>query len=150
MLRALGSADLRTMRAGNAVFFDVLGFFVVWWPEQWTIWIALASLVILIASMRGQSAREIAIGALMFLAAIVSAAIIGIIAMKLMPHRLAHPWPAIAAMWAVGFACTLLLTRNRSWHGRALVWHIAAIALALTLPGVSYLFLVPPFDASDV
>jgi peptidase M28-like protein len=143
MLRALASSDLSSMRRGNAVFFDVLGFFVVWWPEQWTIWIALASLAILIVSMRGQTASQIAIGALMFLAAIVCAAILGIIAMKLMPHRLTHPWPAIASMWIAGIVCTLLLTRRRSWQGRALIWHAFAIALALTLPGVSYLFLVP-------
>jgi hypothetical protein len=143
MLRALASADLHRMRRGNDVYFDVLGFFVVWWPEQWTIWIALASLVVLIVSMRGVSPREIAISALLFIAAIAGAALIGIIAMKLMPRRLAHPVPAIAAMWIVGIGCTLLLSRKRSWQGRALVWHIIAIVLAVTLPGLSFLFLVP-------
>jgi hypothetical protein len=29
------------------------------------------------------------------------------------------------------------------WQGRSLVWHVIAIALALTLPGVSFLFVVP-------
>lgn len=143
MLRALGNTDLTHMRPGNAVFFDVLGFFVVWWPEGWTIWIALASLIVLLVTMRGQPGREIAMGALMLAAAIACAAVIGIMAMKLMPHRLAHPAPAVAAMWIVGLASTLLLTRRRSWHGRSLVWHLIAIALALTLPGVSFLFLVP-------
>jgi hypothetical protein len=143
MLRALGDADLRGMRTGNDVFFDVLGWFVVWWPQQWTIWIALVSLAILLTAMRGEPAREIALGALMFIAAIVCAAIIGVVAMKLMPRRLAHPAPAIAAMWIAGIACTLVLSRKRSWQGRALVWHVIAIALALTLPGISFLFLVP-------
>jgi peptidase M28-like protein len=143
MLAALGDADLRHMRPGNAVFFDVLGFFVMGWAEGWTIWIALASLMLLIITMFGHSVREVAMGAVMFVAAIMCAAVIGIVAMKLMPHRLAHPAGAVAAMWIVGVACTLLLTRRRSWQGRALVWHVVAIALALTLPGVSFLFLVP-------
>lgn len=143
MFRALGNADLRQMRPGDAVYFDVLGFVVVWWPDRWTIWIALASLVVLIATMRGHSPREMATGALMFLLAILIAAVIGVMAMMMMPHRASHPAPAIVAMWIVGLASTLVLTRKRSWHGRALVWHLVAIALALTLPGVSFLFLVP-------
>ena len=102
---------------------------------------ALASLIALIPQIR--SPREVAIGALLFMAAITIAAVVGVIAMKLMPHRLAHPAPAIAAMWIVGIASTLMLTHKRSWHGRAVVWHIIAIALALALPGVSFLFLVP-------
>ncbi len=157
MLRALGNADLRRMRPGNDVFFDVLGFFVVWWPEGWTIWIALASLIVLVITMRGHSPRDIAMGALMFVLAILIAAVIGLVAMAMMPQRLPHPAPAIAAMWVVGLASTLLLTRNRSWHGRALVWHLIAIALALTLPGVSFLLLLPaiamhfrPFVAAPV
>ncbi len=143
MLRTLGNADLRHMRRGDAVYFDVLGFFVVWWPEGWTIWIALASLVMLLITMRGHPPREMAMGALTFLLAILIAAVVGVIAMMTMPHRVSHPAPAIVAMWIVGLASTLLLTRQRSWHGRALVWHVMAIALALTLPGVSFLFLVP-------
>jgi hypothetical protein len=143
MLLALGNADLRTMRRGNAVYFDILGFFLVWWPEGWTIWIALASLVILIVTMRGRSSREIAMGAVMFLVAILVAAVIGIVLMNVFPRRLTYPAPLVAAMWIVGILTTLALTRGRSWHGRALLWHIIAIALALTLPGVSFLFLVP-------
>ncbi|HEX9160705.1 MAG TPA: M20/M25/M40 family metallo-hydrolase [Thermoanaerobaculia bacterium] len=143
MIRALASADLRSLRHGNAVFFDVLGLFLVSWPEQWTIWIALASFVLLIVLMRSVPARDTLISALMFLGAIACAAAIGIVAMVVLPHRLAHPVPAVAAMWTVGVACAVLLTRNRAWQGRSLVWHVAAIALALTLPGVSFLFLLP-------
>ena len=143
MLRALGSADLQHMRHGNDVFFDVLGFFVVWWPDAWTIWIAIASLAVLIVSTRGVPARDVAIGALMFVAAIAVAAVIGIIAMKVMPRRLADPGPAVAAMWIAGIASTLILTGRRPWQGRAFVLHILAIALAVTLPGLSFLFLVP-------
>jgi len=53
------------------------------------------------------------------------------------------PWPLIAAMWIAGMASTLVLAGRRAWQGRALIWNIAAIALSLTLPGLSFLFLLP-------
>lgn len=143
MLRALATANFEDMRPRNDVFFDVFGFFVVYWPDGWTIWIAIATLVVLFVRMRGTSAREIAISALLFLAAVALAAIIGIAVMKLTPRRLVHPEVAIAAMWVAGIACTFFLTRGRAWQGRALVWTVIAIALVATLPGVSFLFLVP-------
>ena len=143
MLKALGSIDLQHMRRGNDVFFDVLGFFVVWWPDFLTTWLALASLAILIVSMRAVPKRDIVIGALLFLAAIVIAAVIGIIAMKVTPRRLSNPSAAIVLMWTAGIASTVLLAGKRPWQGRSLVLHIIAIALALTLPGLSFLFLVP-------
>lgn len=143
MLRALGQTDLQQMRKGNDVYFDILGFRVFWWPEPWTIWIAVANLVVLLVLMRGVPAREIALSALLFLAAIVVAAVIGIAAMKLTPHRLANPAPAVAAMWIAGILATLVLAGKRVWQGRALVSNLIAIALSLTLPGVSFLFLVP-------
>jgi hypothetical protein len=159
MLRALGSSDLQHFRKGNDVFFDVLGFFVIDWPDFLTVWIALASLAVLIVLTRGVPVRDVVITALRFLAAIVIAAIIGVIAMKLTPHRLNNPGPAIVLMWIAGIASTLLLTRGRPWQGRSLVLHVIAIALAVTLPGLSFLFLVPamamnlpgrPFVASPI
>ena len=143
MLKALGSIDLEHTRRGNDVFFDVLGFFIVYWPDFVTIWLALASLAVLIVLMRGVPKRDIVMSALMFLAAIVVAAIIGIVAMKVTRHRLANPSTAIVLMWIAGIASTVLLAGNRPWQGRSLVLHIIAIALSLTLPGLSFLFLVP-------
>ena len=143
MLKALGSIDLQHIRRGNDVFFDVLGFFVIWWPDFLTIWLGLASLALLLVAMRGVPKRDIAIAALMFLAAIVIAAVAGIIAMKVTPHRLSNPSVAIVVMWIAGIASTVLLAGLRPWQGRALVLHTVAIALALTLPGLSFLFLMP-------
>ena len=143
MLRALGDADLGAMRRGDAVFFDVFGYHVFWWPASWTIWFAIATLVVLVVLMRGIAGRDIAMTLLRFLGAIVIAAIIGVIAMKLTPHRVAHPELLIAAMWLAGIVSSLILLRGKPWQGRALLWTIIAIALALTLPGLSFLFLVP-------
>ncbi len=142
MLRALGNAGLAPMRAGNDVWFDVLGFFVVWWPEWLTIWIAIASFAVWIGKAAAgrrfpwKDARAMIV-------AIVIAAAIGILALMITRHRLAHPMPLLVLMWIAGFACGLLAMRRRSWEGRSLVWHAVAIVLALVLPGISFLFLVP-------
>ena len=137
MLRALSSANLSRMRRSNAVWFDVLGFFLVWWPAWLSIWVAVASFVVLL--FRRPSWRD----AVAFIAAILLAAAIGIVAMLVTRHRLAHPGWLIALMWVAGIACSLWLLRGRSFEGRAIVWHVLAIVVALTLPGVAFLFLVP-------
>lgn len=143
MLRALAATDLQHMRSGNDVFFDIFGFFVVYWPDPWTIWIAVASLVVLIVLMRGSRAGEIATTAALLIAAVIIAALIGIVLMKITPHRVTEPFWLVALMWIAGIGSTIALTRRRSWQGRALVWHLIAIALALALPGMSFLFLMP-------
>lgn len=137
MLRAVSRADLTHMRRADAVWFDVLGFFVVWWPAWLTIWIAIASFAALM--FRRPSWRD----ALAMIAAMLLALTIGLIAMFATRHRLAHPGWLIALMWIAGIGCSVWLLRGRSFEGRAIVWHVLAIVMALALPGVAFLFLVP-------
>src|SRR6185436_16279348 len=54
--RALAHADLTRRSEENVVHFDVLGFFVVDWPEGWTVWLAIVGLLVAIAALAG--ARE--------------------------------------------------------------------------------------------
>ena len=168
MLRALGNTDLKA-RTGDAVFFDVLGLKIVYWPASWTIWIVAISAIVLVAGVRDVSARSVAFGIGAFVASVVVAAVIGFIAVKLMPHRMQQPAAALAAMWLAGVAATLIAThfgerasRPQSsgvppddrrtarglYAGFAIVWLIVAGGLALTLPGVSFLFVVPAAVAS--
>ena len=48
MARALAGADLRQTSDANAVWFDVLGTFIIWWPLRWSLWMAIVALVILL------------------------------------------------------------------------------------------------------
>ena len=126
----------------DAVFFDVLGFGIVSWPSFLTIWIAIASAIVLVVRIR-PSARGFAT----FLGTIVVAGTAAW-ALTWMGHvrgRPAHPELLIAAMWLVGIAAAYaaMARGKEAYASVSLVLHVAAIALALTLPGVAYLFLVP-------
>ena len=140
----------------NAVYFDVLGFFIVRWRESWTIWIALASLALLIsaeyrrASLKGVLLGILAFAGAMFVAAL-AGAVIGALSHARGELRVAYPQPAIIAAWITGIAATLgvvtvlkrLADARSLAAGIAVAWHLAAITLVFTLPGISYLFLVP-------
>jgi Peptidase family M28 len=148
--RSLADADLDARSPGNAVFFDVLSFFVVRWPEAWTIWIALASFALLLAGARKANARAITIGVVVVFATILAAAVAGWVIAWLAQLRsggvtwMAAPQWAVAAAWLAGVAASMIAWRGKTHPlGYAMVWHAAAIVLAMTLPGTSYLFLVP-------
>ncbi|HUP47605.1 MAG TPA: M28 family peptidase [Thermoanaerobaculia bacterium] len=152
--RALTGGFERT--SGNAVFFDVLQAVVISWPERWTLWIALVSAVLLIAGSRNEPWKALILGAVLAAGAVIVAAGLAHVVAWL-AHvraggsvRLAYPQAVIAAMWLSGIAAALIVfgiprkRQPRAFHaGVGLVWHAVAIALAVTLPGPSYLVLVP-------
>lgn len=161
ILRKLGNSDVGTS-TGNSVWFDALNLFVVRWPQGATIWIAIASLIALIVAtllLKRERARprEIAGGLLAFIVAIIVAAALAFVVTWIARLRadqavwLAHPNAIITAMWILGALATLAVfsvfeRRERSeplQFGAAFGWHVIAIALAVALPGVSFLFLAP-------
>jgi acetylornithine deacetylase/succinyl-diaminopimelate desuccinylase-like protein len=155
-------ASVRAMQRGfdrteeNAAFFDVLNLFVVWWPESWTLWIAIGSMLMMLAGMRQASWPAAAFGALLSVLAIVIAAILGI-GSAFVAHThagtaswLATPHPVVLAMWLSGIAATLLAfsiartsDRRGLFLGAGLVWNAGAIAASLMLPGTAFLVLIP-------
>src|SRR5687768_15640888 len=157
LLRVLANADLAARSREDAVYFDVLGFFLIWWPASWTIWMALVSLALLLFAARKTEPRQMTFGVLTTFATILFAAIGGYAVSWLARLRsadanwVAYPAPSIAAMWLTGLAAGLFaaaLFRRRSneramLFGAAIVFHAAAVVLALTLPGPSFLLLVP-------
>ena len=157
LLRRLGDADLAARSREDAVYFDVLGFFLIWWPAGWTIWMAIVSLALLLFAARTMVPRAMTFGVLTTFATILFGTVGGFAASWLARLRsgdanwVAYPAPSIAAMWFTGFAAALFaaaMFRRRSNEramifGAAIVFHAAAVVLALTLPGPSFLFLVP-------
>ena len=155
---ARGLADGNLARSGtNTVYFDLLGFVLVSWPEPITIWIALASAVILAVAVRGASWKGILAGLGVFFAAIVFAAIVAFV-LTAIAHiragevrRLAWPHAVITAMWLAGAASAFAasapasrsLNRRDLFLGVAMAWHIVAVALAIAVPGVAFLFIIP-------
>ena len=156
MLRVLANADLAAQSRTDATYFDVLGFTLVWWPQEWTLWMAVLSLVLLVFAGRRNEPRSMTFGVLAAFAAILIAALGGaaiswLARLRAETNFVAMPLPSIAAMWLTGIAAALfgaaLFNRRNDakamLFGIGIVWHMIGIALALTLPGAAFLFVVP-------
>jgi hypothetical protein len=82
-VRALGNGDVRHGTDQNAVWFDVLAFFVISWRVHFTVWIAMLALIASITAaallVREEEAtlRGVMHGALALLGAIIVAAVLG-------------------------------------------------------------------------
>ena len=157
MLRTLGNADLHARSSTDATYFDVLALFLVWWPQEWTLWMAIISLVVLLVSARRMDARAMTFGVLAAFTALLVATVGGVALSQLAQWKssginfVARPLASVAAMWLIGIAGALfgaaVFNRRENpralLYGTAIVWHMIGIALALTLGGAAYLFLVP-------
>lgn len=156
-LRVLGNEDLAARSRTDATWFDVLAFFIAWWPQEWTLWIGVVSLLLLVFAARHAAPRAMTFGVLATFTAILFAALGGTALGWLSRLRssdipfAANPLPSVAAMWLIGIAAALLaaaLFNRRNdpkamLYGVAIVWHFIGIALSILLPGAAYLFLVP-------
>lgn len=163
MLRALGDTDLRQTSDQNAVWFDVLSLFIIWWPQGLTVWLVIIALAMLIvgAALRVRenetTARAITFGVLAFFGALLLAFVAGFVLSRLAGARahgatwVAYPLPAIAAMWLVGIGSTIavfsLAARRAGFDGlflgAGLCWSALSVAFLIALPGGTYLALVP-------
>jgi hypothetical protein len=155
--RAFGNADLAARSRSDATYFDLLNYRLVWWPQEWTLWIGVIGLVLLIYAARKSPPREMTFGVLTAFTALALAVLLGIGVKWLArlhsdgANWVAQPATSVAAMWLTGLGAALLagaLFHKRAkplpmLYGIAIVWHMIGIALALTLPGAAYLFVVP-------
>jgi hypothetical protein len=172
--RALAAADLGSDRKDQsrpprrAVFFDVLALGVVGWPASQSLLLGgIALLLVLVTVVRLLAGRRLPVSSLLLGIAAVPLLLVatGAVAyglfwlFRLLSPGMRVPWPA-RALPGVGTFWLLALTLAASfgnwlrrarffglWTGIWLVWAIAGLALAVTLPGVSYLFLVPALAA---
>lgn len=146
---------------GDATYFDIGGQLLPRWPSAWNPVLAGIGLVlVLVAGVRRAQAGWRA--CLWCVAAIVGLIVLIVVAGWLLSwplgrwpevHPLDHPypWPARIALIASTIAATFVLARvttTRADSGAALtvVWVMIALltlAVSLTVPGMSYLFLVP-------
>jgi Peptidase family M28 len=167
MVRAFGEADLAAPPGGNAVFFDVLSAFILWWPTAWSWGLAAVSLLLCGAATRrlaraGLTVGELAWGGLAWLLAPVLALGLAFGVTKALAAAGALPfaWVASSAaleatVWALAVAAALgtnaLLVRRSgaagAWAGGWLCWCLVGLLAAWKAPGASYLFLVPSVAA---
>ena len=163
MVRAFAAADLDEAAPGGAVWFDVLAAFLVWWPAGWTVLITALALALVGVALVGGVRRGrltlagVALGLASFVGAVLGAVVLGVVLTRLLglasPGALfePHPAPRVAAAWLVGIAAALgaaALARRRAsfdavFVGHAVAWNGLGLALAVILPGASYLLVVP-------
>jgi hypothetical protein len=163
MARALAASDLRQTSRGNAVWFDVLSFFVVWWPQRYSLGVAVLSLIVLgvasfLMTRDGRTKpRAITLGVLSFFLTMIASLIVGFAGNWLAGLRgggavwVAYPGAAIATAWLIGIGAAIVIARHFFKYagidglflGHAICWSAIAIALAIVLPGGSYLAIVP-------
>ena len=166
--RELAARDLGAPPPGNAVYLDLLGLFVIKWPAAWTLPLALAPVLLLLASaVRLVRRRSLSVGGLLlgFLAALLClilpillgvglVMLIGILGSGPQPWY-AYPLPTRLALWAGALLCGGLVAaglgrRAGLWGlglGAWLLWSLLAVVLSLALTGVAVILLVPAFVA---
>lgn len=164
MLHAFGQASFaQATGAEPAVWFDVFAAFVVWWPARVSfVLVAIAAIAVGrgIGAGRRRGAitgRGVGIGVASFVATLGLAIALGVALVEVLSLGDAgalfspHPLPRIAAAWLAGLAAALAASAlARRWTsvdsvlaGHAVGWNLLALATSLTLPGASYIFVVP-------
>ncbi|HKF52301.1 MAG TPA: M20/M25/M40 family metallo-hydrolase [Candidatus Acidoferrales bacterium] len=162
-VRALANLDLNSGAASDAVYQDLLGWRMVWWPARWTIGLALLALTLLILEIavlarRGQvRMRGLLVGFVSWPLVLIVAGILGAalqfflsIAGATPSNWVAHPVPLLIAAWALGFAAVALIAAllGRAaglwgmWSGTWLWWGIVSLVLGALAPGLSFIFVV--------
>jgi hypothetical protein len=163
-VRALAETALTTPPPGEVVFFDVLSLTIVSWPRPWTVPLAVAALLLVLACgvmQRGRRFRAVIVQAIrlvVYLGLAVAAGyfLIGVLTGvgAVSGAWIARPGPVLAACWCLGLGLAALnvwmqprAQAETSWLGVWLLWSVVGLALAITLPGASYLFVAPSLIA---
>lgn len=166
LARQLSRADPAGLaRPARVVFFDLLGLWLVRWPEGLGPWLAGLALFVLLLSGRAGGARPpgVALALVAWLAAVALAGAAQYATGALWRATAPGPraWVAAAlaveaAAWAsglLGAALGGLLARWRSSPferatALGLAWALVGLALALLLPGAAHVALVPALAAA--
>jgi hypothetical protein len=165
-VRGLAEADLARAPRSRAVFFDVLHAAVVRWPAGLSPGLGLLALALTVAAavlVQRRGATDwggIGLGVVAGLPGLVVTLLLSFGLQALLAPAFPSPWaarplPAIVAFWLLALAVTLgvsaLIGRRAPlaglWAGGWILWALLGLILGLTLPGLSYLFLVPALVA---
>ncbi|QRO00998.1 M20/M25/M40 family metallo-hydrolase [Archangium violaceum] len=169
LLRGLQEEALPVPAASDAVFFDVLGLTVFWWPGWLTLPLSLVTAVLFgLGAFRLRRAgvlgmKGFAWGLLARLVSLPLAVLLAVVvALPLRAMGVTdRPWlPApqadalvfyVLGLFAAGLAASWLERRAGSWGLWLGAWSLMvllALACALALPGASFLFVLPALAAA--
>ncbi len=162
------AAELANPPAGRLAYFDVMGLGIARWPLGWSLGMAVAALLLLLASTvaalrrRALTGGDLVLGLLAAPAMLLGTALLAFVlalALRmsgaLAVNWLAYPLPAETAfcMLALTVVAALapMLGRRAAplglWAGIWIVWAALGLALALLAPATSYVFVLPALIA---
>ncbi len=165
IISALANAKLGLPTPGQAVFFDVAAWRMVWWPLGWTLWMAAIALALILICvmrlwMRGRLRGKYFLAALIIppvagvLAWVLSSGLMGILRKTdAVPGGwVAHPVPLIAACWLAGILPAWFFSHHRFrieeiWSAAWVWWGALAAIVSVVLPEGSFVWLVPALSA---
>ncbi len=149
---------------GQAVYFDLFGRWLFWWPALWSVWMTVVAGVIWLAVCLGLVLRKmvsfktLAFSAGSFLFLGICLWLGGSLCDLGLRHdgRLDNPWPTnpmpiVLSFWMVGLVTVSALglglarftTPLAAWLLVWFAWWLVALFASLYLPGASYLFVLP-------
>ena len=149
----------------DAVYFDLFGMSIIWWPAFYSIWLSLGAalgiaLYVQVKSTRSSGRTVASIGIGLAIQLLVICCVIGFgwllnYCVRL-DSRLSNPWPSQPLLMSIGFytACAAVMagivqasirktTAHGLWVGFCIVWAVLACLTSVSLPGASYLFIAP-------
>jgi hypothetical protein len=152
----------------DAVFFDVLGFDLIAFPQSWAFPLAAVPLVVLLWRFpRRQGIGSIlfaslSVGGIVVLALLLSGAIgfiatAVLIAAGVLPrsHLPYDTWVwvsylpvSLVLVWGLGHYFLSRIAESMLWFAWWVEWALVGVAVAIGLPGFSYLLLVPAWAAA--
>jgi hypothetical protein len=170
LVRQFGNAESDDPRPANVIYFDLLGkLLVVYGPTAATVFLALTIILAAVAVFFGLRTKRLRAGAsLVGLITVLGGTVITLLVSQVLARMImpAKPHPSrtdlgpipeagwyVASFCAVGLGCGiafyLLISKRISAEnltiGSFLVWIGLVIAVAIFLPGGTYLFLWPLF-----
>ncbi len=165
LAHAMASDEAADLEASSqdAVFFDVLGMFVVYYPQTWALPLAVAALVALVLRFVRQLWGR---GSLVCALRLITTMVVALIAAAALGGLAAKGLQAAGVLWkghialgglvsslyllisatSVWFAARYLLRgmdRGVTWSVFWILWAVLGVVLATLIPGFSYFLLVP-------
>jgi hypothetical protein len=159
-LETLANTDISNPPRASAVYFDVFGRWVVWWPADRTLKIAVSSTVLLFLEIawliykKRLSVPEFLWGLLAWFVSMLAVGVLALILGFILNRTgatgspwVAHPVPAEVSFWALAVAAVSLISIRFAeragflglWVGVWSWWALLGLAIASRTAGVSYI-----------
>jgi hypothetical protein len=154
-----GNIDLSDLRGDDAVYFDLCGRALVWYPAQWALPFSVAAGIAYLAVTAKAGGLRVFLGAWILPLLVI---FVGGTSLFVAPRRARGEWPfwlgaistVIVCIWMQIWALraesvrqgTRFFPNMNVTHlvpGSLFAWVVLAIGTAVWLPGVSYVFLWP-------